>query len=139
METHEPIFTQVDVAGKVIDCPKTEYEWLYPTEYIGKNIVWYMAMHICLEDFVSTKTINKFFHIHDNWMLLDHILNVATGHEYLTTIDNAREHITDLDLQEPLIRTLLYRGNTSVYDIFVKMTKDETLKTIRHNIWNFLK
>lgn len=97
------------------------------------------AKHIYLEDFVSNETINKFFRIYDNWKLLEHILSVATGHEYLTTNDNARDHITDLDLQEPLIRCLLYKSNSGVYDVFVKMTKDPNLKTIRHNIWNFLK
>lgn len=96
-------------------------------------------MHICLEDFVSPKVINKFFHIGENWLMLEHILSVASGHEYLTTIDNAREHITDLDLQEPLIRTILYRSSSGLYDVFVKMTKDPDLRIIRHNIWNFLK
>lgn len=139
METHEPLFRQIQFGDEIIDCPATEHEWLYPEEYVGKNIMWYMAKHIYLEDFVSNDTINKFFRIYDNWKLLEHILSVATGHEYLTTIDNARDHITDLDLQEPLIRCLLYKSNSGVYDVFVKMTKDPNLKTIRHNIWNFLK
>jgi hypothetical protein len=139
METYEPIFTQVDVAGEVIDCPKTEHEWLYPDDYVGKNIIWFMANHICLNDFVSTETINRFFQVPGSWQLLNQILPTANGHQYLNIIDNAREHVTDLDLQETLIRIILQKHNSGLYDIFVKMTKDLHLKTVRHNIWNFLK
>lgn len=139
METHEPKFTGIEIGNETIDCPKTEHEWLHPTEYVGKHIVWYMAKHIFLEDFVSRETINKFFHQQERWAIFDHIITTATGYEFLNMIDNSREYITDLDLQERLIRTILTKASSGTYDIFVKMTKDPSLKLVRHNIWNFLK
>lgn len=142
METYEPIFTQVDVAGVVIDCPQTEHEWLYPDEYVGKNIIWFMVHHICLNDFVSTETINRFFRVEGSLKLLSQILSMANGQELVNTVENCRDYITDTDLQEQLINIIQSVKNLKPYAgylMFVRRTKNEELRKFRHTIWSLLK
>lgn len=142
METYEPVFNSIIIGDEIFECPKTEYEWLYPERFIGQNLVWFFANHICIDDFASRETINKFFRIWDNWMTLTHVLHVATGHELVSTVENCRDYITDEDLQEQLIRTIQPIKNLKPYAgymMFVRRTKNEELRKLRHTIWSLLK
>lgn len=140
METNNPIFFGTTVRDTFIECPKTRHEWLYPSDFEGKSIVWYMMYHIHLEDFVDRETINKFFYRGTNWQSFKETLHTASSVHYLNMIENARDYITDDALQEILIKTIQWNDSGyKMHNCFVRMTKDEELRKLRHTIWSLLK
>lgn len=140
METHKPIFFGTTIGDTFIECPKTRNEWLYPSDFEGKSIVWYMMYHIHLEDFVDKETINKFFYRGTNWQSFKETLYKANRHHYENMIANARDYITDENLQELLVRTIQWNDSGyKMYDYLVRMTKNEELRKLRHTIWSLLK
>lgn len=140
METHKPIFFGTTIGDTFIECPKTEHEWLYPCGFEGKSILWYMIHHIHLEDFLDPKLVNQFFCRGRNWLDLRDQMTTLKGHYKLTLLDNCRDYYTIEDHQQMLTELVMKTYNkVGAYNIFVKWTKDDELRKLRHTIWSLLK